>query len=66
LRKENQELKIKLNLVLTKLAEKNVKKDSHNSHNPPSHDKYNNRRTSLRKKVVVNPGDNKDIKEQPY
>ena len=50
MRKENQELKIKLNLVLTKLAEKNVKKDSHNSHNPPSQDKYKNKRTSLRKK----------------
>ena len=49
LRKENAELKEKLKMVLSLIAEKNVIKDSHNSHNPPSQDKYKVRKKSLRK-----------------
>ena len=41
----------KLKLVLSQLSEKGIKKDSHNSHNPPSQDKHNSRNRSLRKKT---------------
>ena len=49
LRKANAELKEKLKEVLSLIAEKKVIKDSHNSHNPPSQDKYKVRKKSLRK-----------------
>ena len=48
---EIRELRAKLELVLSQLAIKEVKKDSHNSHNPPSQDKSTHEKKSLRKKT---------------
>jgi hypothetical protein len=51
LREENQALREQLRLLLQQLERSQLKKDSHNSHNPPSQDKSKPPRTkSLRKK----------------
>ena len=62
LREENKELKDKLNIVLSQLADKKIKKDSHNSHNPPSQDKYRSKNRSLRKQTGRKPGGQKGHK----
>jgi transposase len=50
-------LEEKVELLLKLLEEKEVKKDSHNSHNPPSQDKSKPKRNqSLRKKTGRKPG----------
>jgi len=51
-------LEEKVRLLLEQLAQKPPKKDSHNSHNPPSNDKSKPKRTRcvFRKKVSVNQG----------
>lgn len=45
-REEIQALKDKVVLLLKVIEQQKVKKDSHNSHNPPSQDKYKSRRNS--------------------
>ena len=62
LRKENAELREKLKIVLNLLGQKNVKKDSHNSHNPPSQDKISKKNRSLRKKTGRKSGGQKGHK----
>lgn len=51
-REEIQALKDKVALLLQVIEQQTIKKDSHNSHNPPSQDKYKSRRNSksLRRK----------------
>lgn len=44
------------------MSEKNVTKDSHNSHNPPSQDKNKHQNRSLRKKTGRKPGGQKGHK----
>ncbi len=56
------ELREKLELVLGQLAQKGVKKDSHNSHNPPSQDKSTHKKKSLRKKTGRKSGGQKGHK----
>ena len=57
LRQEVTSLEEKLLQVLQQLEQQPVKKDSHNSHNPPSQDKSKPKRTkSLRKKSGRKPG----------
>jgi len=45
-REEIQSLKDKVMFLLQVIEQQKVKKDSHNSHNPPSQDKYKSRRNS--------------------
>lgn len=60
LREENKALIEKVNLLLNLVASQNIKKDSHNSHNPPSSDKSKPKRNkSLRKKTGRKPGGQK-------
>ena len=59
---EIRELREKLELVLSQLAKKEVKKDSHNSHNPPSQDKSTHEKKSLRKKTGRKSGGQKGHK----
>ena len=59
---EIRELRAKLELVLSQLAKKEVKKDSHNSHNPPSQDKSTHEKKSLRKKTGRKSGGQKGHK----
>ncbi|TVL98375.1 MAG: hypothetical protein CV087_21395 [Candidatus Brocadia sp. WS118] len=63
LRKENQALREQLRLLLQQIERSQVKKDSHNSHNPPSQDKSNPPRTkSRREKSNRKPGGQKGHK----
>lgn len=63
LTKRVESLEEKVLLLLKQLEEKPVKKDSHNSHNPPSHDKSKPKRNkSLRKKTGLKPGGQKGHK----
>ncbi len=63
LREENQALREQLRLLLQQLERSQLKKDSHNSHNPPSQDKSKPPRTkSLRKKSSRKPGGQKGHK----
>ena len=58
-----ESLESKVLLLLKQLEKKGVKKDSHNSHNPPSQDKSKPRRNkSLRKKTGRHPGGQKGHK----
>jgi len=62
LRKENKELKNKLRIVLQELSNKKIKRDSHNSHSPPSKDYYSPKNRSLRKKSTRKTGGQKGHK----
>lgn len=63
LREENKSLIEKVNLLLNLVASQSIKKDSHNSHNPPSIDKSKPKRNkSLRKKTGRKPGGQKGHK----
>lgn len=63
LTKRVESLEEKVLLLLKLLEQKPVKKDSHNSHNPPSHDKSKPKRNkSLRKKTGLKPGGQKGHK----
>ena len=67
LTKRVESLEEKVLLLLKQLEEKPVKKDSHNSHNPPSHDKSKPKRNkSLRKKTGLKPGGQKGHKAVSY
>lgn len=60
LQEENKALLEKVNLLLNLVASQSIKKDSHNSHNPPSSDKSKPKRNkSLRKKTGRKPGGQK-------
>lgn len=63
LRKENKELREQLRFLVQQLERSQVKKDSHNSHNPPSQDKSSPPKTkSRRKKSKRKPGGQKGHK----
>ena len=49
-------------MLMNLLAQQGIKKDSHNSHNPPSEDKNTPRRKSLRRKTGKKPGGQKGHK----
>jgi hypothetical protein len=63
LRKENKSLQERLRYLLQEIERLQVKKDSHNSHNPPSQDKgKSQKRKSLRKKSDRKTGGQKGHK----
>jgi len=51
-----------LSIALSQLADKKIKKDSGNSHNPPSHDKFSSKKRSLRKQTGRKSGGQKGHK----
>ena len=62
MRRENKELREKIEILLAIIGTKSIKKDSHNSHNPPSEDKFKKRNNSLREKTGRNTGGQKGHK----
>jgi len=63
---EIAQLKSKVDQLLKLLSQKSLKKDSHNSHNPPSQDKGKPKRNqSRRKKTEKSQGDSQVTRDIP-